>query len=133
MSNNQSIHPDFPAFDPGILPVYTCVKRLYLLCSGYVLSSGYIQWVFDSPDARASVGLQEVFASFNFFEVNYTYHVGSELFETKPKMFIECSVSHLWGKMFDCVRTDLVSEAVTPRRSSRQRSSQRYKVNSARR
>lgn len=132
MSDNRSIRPDSSAFDPEILPVYVCVRDLYRLCECYEVVGGIVKWCFD-PASPSTVRLQAVIKSFSFHEVNFFYHVDGDLFKVNRPIFIECSVSHLWGKLFDCVRTDRVSEAVSPRRSSRQRSSQRYKVHPARR
>ena len=126
MPDNRSIQPDFSAFDPEILPVYSCVRDLYRMCLSYEVFGGIIRWSI-APAEWSVSRLQAVLKSFKFHEVNYFYHVDSQLFGGRS-IFIEAHMSHLWGKMFDCVRTDRVSSAIAPRRSSRQRSPQRYKV-----
>lgn len=133
MPDNRSIQPDSASFDPEILPIYVCIRDLYRLCDDYIVSSGYIQWIFDSSRDFDAARLQCVLKSFQFHEVNFFYHTDPLLFGDGSVVFVEAHMSYLWGKMFDCSRTDRISSAVTPRRSSRQRSSQRYKVNSARR
>lgn len=132
MSDNQSIRPDSSAFDPEILPIYVCVRDLYRICDDYISDHGCLQWRF-MPGNSSLSRLQQVVKSFQFHEINFFYHTDPLLFDNGSAIFIEASMSHLWGKLFGCILTDRISEAVSPRRSSRQRSSQRYKVNSARR
>ena len=136
MPDNRSIRPDSSSFDPEIWPVFSCVRFLYRFCSHYELSGDSVRWFF-SPgiDASVAVSLQSVLKSFQFHEVNYCQCIERELFESpdgSSSLCISSYIPHLWGKMFDCVRTDRVSSAIAPRRSSRQRSSQRNKKHSVR-
>lgn len=111
----MSIQPNSVDFDPEILSVYSCVRDLYRMCDDYIVSSGYIQWVFD-PANPSMVRLQQVIKSFQFHEVNFFYHTDPLMFGGGSAIFIEAHMSHLWGKMFDCVRTDRVREALSPSR-----------------
>nr|DAM31762.1 MAG TPA: hypothetical protein [Microviridae sp.] len=108
-------------FDPGILPIYTVVYRLYHLCDFSTSTNGIVTWSFKSPDARDSVDVQECLRSFDHFELPYFYRVESELFD-KPRFTIECSMRKLWVHMFGIATADRLCEAISPRRSPRKRS-----------
>nr|DAO05661.1 MAG TPA: hypothetical protein [Microviridae sp.] len=108
-------------FDPGILPVYTVVYRLYHLCDFSTSANGIVTWSFKNPSARHSVDVQECLRSLDHFELPYFYCVESELFG-KPCFRIECSMRKLWDHMFSIVAADRLCEAISPRRSPRKRS-----------
>lgn len=80
--------------------------------------------------------LPRIYESFKHHEVNFCSRVEEELFDGPEwpigRVLISCYIPHLWGKMFDCLRTDRVSEAVSPSRRPK-RPSQRHKNSSPRR
>ena len=91
-------------FDPGILPVYTLVSRLYHICDFSTSTNGIVSWSFKDPDARNSVGVQECLRSLDYFEIPYFYRVESELFGN-PRFTIECSTPkalgpYVWHRYF---------------------------------
>nr|DAP65793.1 MAG TPA: hypothetical protein [Microviridae sp.] len=133
--SNRTFDELSTSFDPDVWPVYSCVWNLYRHCDHYELSGDSVCWVFllkEEPYAD----LSRIYESFRHHEVNFCSRVAEELFDgpewSNGRVLISCYIPHLWGKMFDCLRTDRVSAAVSPSRRPK-RSSQRHKNNSPRR